>query len=250
MTSLLYSCRLCLWGLVLGVVALWAGDTEAVWAQDAAGAEVVVSRFLVDIEGLESDYPDEAKARGRLPLARHGTQNVRLAKEALDTLRNPEGSRVKAALDSMYVVVEQGLVSLGLRPLPTDTLRGAVPYLIGYPMGSARTVVREGTYARAIDVEIDVTVPDQGTGYVAVVGTGRSTTTGRPELILRVRFVNADGTEWREKVRVRSKEKVRLDERWLLGIRTDTRVSDASLLPGLTRQAMERLLQERITETG
>lgn len=60
----------------------------------------------------------------------------------------------------------------------------------------------------SLEIEIGVTVPDHGTGYWAVLGTGRSTTKGRPEMYLRVRYVDAQGLEWREKVRVRSKEKV------------------------------------------
>lgn len=49
-------------------------------------------------------------------------------------------------------------------------------------------------------------------------------------------------------MRVRLKETGRLNERWLLGIRTDTRVSDRSLLPNLTRQAVERLIHECAAE--
>lgn len=239
-------------GVVFWMVVFLSVGSVGAQDRSAAGPvpEVVVSRFLVDIDGLESDFPDEAKARGRLPLARHGTQNVQLAKEALATLQNPEGSRVKTALDSMYAVVETELRRLDIHLLPIDTLRGGVPYLIGYPMGTARSVVAAGLHPRALDVEIDVTVPDQGTGYFAIIGTGRATTTGRPEMILRIRSVAADGTEWREKVRVRSKEKVVLDERWLLGLRTDTRVSDASLLPDLTRQAVEQLVRERTAGRG
>lgn len=209
-------------------------------------ADVAVARFLVDIEGLESDdYPGEAT--GLLPRAIEGVETARVVRDAVRTLDNPEGSPVKAAFDSMYAVVETNLATIGIRLLPVDTLRGSVPYLIGYPLGRARTVATPGTFERAIEIEIEVEVPDQVTGSYSILGTGTSRTSGRPELTLKVRMVDAAGqTLWRDTVRVRSKEKVELNERWLLGIQRSRTGPDASTLPVLTQQAMDKLLAQRL----
>jgi len=48
---------------------------------------------------------------------------------------------------------------------------------------------------------------------------------------------------WRDRVRVRSKEKIELNERWLLGIRKSSEGPDASTLPVLTQQAMDKLIE-------
>ena len=208
--------------------------------------EVVPARFIVDIDGLESGFPEDQKAGGLIPQALRVRENVRMAREAVATLRTPEGTPVKIALDSLFSVVVEELTALNLQILSPDTLRGSVPYLLGYPMGTARSVVAGGTHLRALEIEIDVTVPDQGTGYWAVVGTGRSTTKGRPEMYLRVRYADANGDTWREKVRVRSKEKVELSEKWLLGVQTDREVSDASSLFDLTREATRKVVQKRM----
>ena len=209
------------------------------------GAEVAVARFLVDIDGLEADeYP--GKAGGLLPRTIEGVRTVRAVQEAARTLKNPEGSPVKMAFDSMYAVVETGLSSTGLRLLSTDTLRGQVPYLLGYPLGSASEVAATGGFDRALDVELYVEVPDQVTGSYSILGTGKSRVSGHPEMTLKVRMVDATGQLlWRESVRVRSKEKIELNERWLLGIRRSSEGPDASSLPALTRQAMDKLLARR-----
>lgn len=216
-------------------------DPTAILVADS----VTVARFFVDIDGLESGYPDRAKASGWLPRVRRAQENAELARDAVRTLREPEGTPLKIAHDSMYVAVAEGLSALGMALRSPEALRGAVPYLIGYPMGTARKVVASGLSPEAIDIDIDVTVPDQGTGYFAIIGTGRAATKGRPELVLRVHYTRADGTEWREKVRVRAKEKIVLNERWLLGVRTDLETPDASSLPDLTRKAVALLLEKR-----
>lgn len=208
--------------------------------------EVAPARFFVDIDGLESGFPEDQKAGGLIPQALRVRENVRLTREATATLRTPDGTPVKIALDSLFSIVVEELAALDLQILSPDTLRGTVPYVLGYPMGTARSVVAEGTYPRALEIEIDVTVPDQGTGYWAIAGSGRSTTRGRPEMYLRVRYADATGETWREKVRVRSKEKVELSEKWLLGVQTDRDVSDASSLFDLTREATRKIVQKRV----
>ena len=206
-------------------------------------ADVVVARFLVDIDGLESEeYPGEAS--GLLPRAIEGVRTARVIRDAARTLDDPEGSPVKVAFDSMYAVVEANLATVGFHFLPVDTLRGSVPYLIGYPLGSAGKVATPNTFERALEIEIDVEVPDQVTGSYSILGTGKSRTSGRPEMTLRVRMIDAAGQQlWRDKVRVRSKEKVELNERWLLGIRKSSEGPDASTLPVLTQQAMDELIE-------
>lgn len=205
--------------------------------------DVAVARFLVDIDGLESeDYPGEAS--GLLPRAVEGVRTARTVRDAARTLDNPEGSPVKVAFDSMYAVVKATLETIGFRLLPVDTLRGSVPYLVGYPLGSAKKVAAPESFERALDIEIDVEVPDQVTGSYSILGSGKSRTSGRPEMTLRIRMIDAAGQQlWRDRVRVRSKDKVELNERWLLGIRTKSEGPDASTLPALTQQAMDRLLQ-------
>ncbi|HHP7237812.1 hypothetical protein [Longibacter sp.] len=153
---------------------------------------------------------------------------------------------MKVALDSMFSVVVAELAALDLKFLSPDTLRGTVPYVLGYPIGNASSVVADGAHDRAIEIDIDVTVPDQGAAYWAVVGTGRSRTKGRPEVYLRIRYADSSGETWREKVRVRSKERVEIGERWLLGVHTNRDGSDASSLSSLTREATRRIVQKRI----
>lgn len=206
-------------------------------------ADVTVARFLVDVEGLEGDFP--SPAGGLLPHAIEAVRTVRVVRDAVQTIDAPEGSPVKVAFDALFAVVEANLATAGIRLLPVDTLRGRVPYLLGYPMGRAAEVVAAGTYARALDVEIYVDVPDQVTGSYSILGTGKARTTGHPEMTLAVRMVDATGRVlWRDDVRVRSKQKVELNERWLLGLRTASEVSDASTtLPALTQHAMDRLIQ-------
>jgi len=87
-------------------------------------------------------------------------------------------------------------------------------------------------------------VPDQATGSYSILGTGKSRTSGRPEMTIRVRMTDAAGQQlWRDRVSVRSKEKIELNERWLLGIRKSSEGPDASTLPVLTQQAMDKLIE-------
>lgn len=210
----------------------------------APDSDVVVARFLVDIDGLEGEYP--GKATGLLPLAVEGVRTARVMRDAAQTLDHPEGSPVKMAFDSIYAVVEANVATVGLRLLPPDTLQGQVPYLVGYPMGSAAEVVASGPFARALEIEIYVEVPDQATGSYSILGTGKARTSGHPEMTLKIRLVDAAGQLlWRDDVRVRSKEKIELNERWLLGIQTRSEGPDASSLPALTQQAIDKLLQRR-----
>jgi hypothetical protein len=228
-------------GLLIG--AGWGAGMPLAAQSPNALADVAVARFLVDIDGLESeDYPGEAS--GLLPRAIEGVRTARMVRDAAQTLDNPEGSPVKIAFDSMYAVVKANLATVGVRLLPVDTLRGSVPYLVGYPLSSAKKVAALESFERALEIEIDVEVPDQVTGSYAILGTGKSRTSGRPEMTLRVRMVDAVGQQrWRDKVRVRSKEEVELNERWLLGIRKSTEGPDASTLPVLTQQAMDKLIE-------
>ena len=213
---------------------------------DTSMLDVVAARFLVDIDGLESGFPADQKAGGLLPGAIRVRENARLVRDAVATLRTPEGTPVKVALDSLFAIVASELRALHFHVLPADTLRGTVPYLLGHPMGNAQSVVSTEGVPRALEVEIDVTVSNQDTGSWAVLGTGRSATKGRPELYLRIRYADASGTSWREKVRVRSKERVELSERWLLGVRSERDGSDASSLFALTREAARRIVQKRL----
>jgi hypothetical protein len=212
---------------------------------DTSMVPVAPARFIVDIDGLETGFPDDQRAGGLIPHALRARDNLRITRAAIATLRSPDGTPVKVALDSMFSVVVAELAGLDLQILSLDTLHGTVPYVLGYPIGNASSVVADGAHDRAIEIDIDVTVPDQGTAYWAVVGTGRSKTKGRPEMYLRIRYVDSSGETWREKVRVRSKERVELGEKWLLGVQTNRDVSDASSLFELTREATRRIVQNR-----
>lgn len=217
---------------------------------DTMMVPVVPARFFVDIDGLESGFPEDQEAGGLIPRALRVRENVRMTREAIAVLQAPDGTPVKIALDSLFYVIVDELSALNFRVLSPDTLRGAVPYLLGYPMGTARSVVADGTHSRAIEIEVDVTVPDQGMGSWAVIGTGRSTTKGRPEMYLRIRYVDSRGETWRENVRVRSKQRVELSEKWLLGVPTGREVSDASSLFNMTREATQRIVKKRMDETA
>ncbi|NBC85075.1 MAG: hypothetical protein GVY25_02665 [Bacteroidetes bacterium] len=156
-----------------------------------AQADVVVARFLVDIDGLESGFPEDQKAGGLVPKALRGRENVRLTREAVATLRTPDGTPVDLAIDSLFAIVADELQELDLQVLPSDTLCGTVPYLLGYPMGSAGTVIGNATHTRGLEVEIDETVPGQG-----VLGRARNRAggdKGRPEMELAIRYVDAAG---------------------------------------------------------
>ena len=200
--------------------------------------DVVVARFLLDVEGLEADFPDQGG--GLIPVAARVIQAGRDVAEAGRTVLSPEGSAVKAAQDSTFAALADGMAwQAGLRLLPLETLRGEVPYLIGAPLGTAE----DAAGRPAMEIEAYVEVPDAGQASWSILGTGRAHVSGHPEMTVSVRMLDAAGTlVWRDRVRVRSRERVTLDERWLLGVRTGREVSDASTLPVLMREAVDRLV--------
>lgn len=218
--------------------------TATVSVAQQPDAPVVVARLFMDVEGLEADFPD--KARGWLPVFLEAYDGVQEAQHVIEALRNPDASPVKIALDSVYAVIEGALrQDLHLDVLPLDTLRGEVPYVFGYPMGNPSKVVRGGAFAGALAINVEVTVPDQVQSSYAFFGTGKVRVKGRPEMRLSVRLIDAAGREtWGEKVRVRAKEKIVLDEYWVLGIRKRTEVPEAGSLPALTREAAAALTQK------
>ena len=200
--------------------------------------DVVVARFLLDVEGLEADFPDQGG--GLIPVAVRVVQAGRDAVEAGRTVLSPEGTAVKAARDSTFAALADGMGwQAGLRLLPLETLRGEVPYLIGAPLGTAE----DAAGRLAMEIEATVEVPDAGQASWSILGTGRARVSGHPEMTVSVRMLDEAGTVvWRDRVRVRSRERVTLDERWLLAIRTDREVSDASTLPAMMREAVDRLV--------
>lgn len=200
--------------------------------------DVVVARFLLDVDGLEAEFPDPGG--GLIPVAVRVVQTGRDVAEAGRAVLSPEGTAVKAAQDSTFAALADGLGwQAGLRVLPLETLRGEVPYLVGAPMGTAE----DAPGRLAMEVEAYVEVPDAGQASWSILGTGRARVSGHPEMTVSVRMLDAAGAVvWRDRVRVRSRERVTLDERWLLGIRTDREVSDAATLPALMREAVDRLV--------
>lgn len=221
--------------LLLGLLALPAS------AQGSR--DNVVARLLIDVEGVEADFPD--KAKGLLPLFIDIREAYRLSDEAVRALRDPNASPVKLALDSVYSIVSADLSSgMGRRIAALDTLRGHVKYLFGYPVGNVEKVASSGQFAGALEIQIDVTVPDANQSSWAIFSTGKVRAKGRPEMELRVRYVDANGHGWKEKVRVRSTSRVTVDEYWVLGIRKRAATTaDESLLPDLTREASKSLIE-------
>lgn len=233
--------------VLLSLLASLSGCAPSVPLHASSPEPVVVARFILDVEGLEADFPDQGG--GLLPTAVRVVQDAQTAAQAANTLTHPEGSALKATIDSTYTIVADRLArDLGVRLLPLETLQGEVPYLVGTPLGRADDVVATGRYERALDVEIYVDVPDAEQGSFSFLGTGKVRVSGHPEMTLSVRLVDADGdVAWRDDVRVRSREKVTLDERWLLGFRTEQQVSDHNTLPQLTRQALDALVRRQKT---
>lgn len=229
--------------VLVGVVSL-TGCANSVPLRHTAPPpyDVVVARFLLDVDGLEADFAD--KGGGLVPLGTRVVQDTRDVAEAVETLLYSEGSAQKAAQDSVFAAVADGMAwQAGLRLLPLETLRGRVPYLVGAPMGRAQDIAD----ARAvIELDLSVEVPDAASGWWSVLGTGRVRVSGHPELTLAVRMLSPDGDiVWRDQARVRSRERVVLDERWVLGVRTGRAASDASSLPALARRAVDVLLARR-----
>ena len=204
--------------------------------------EIAVSRFTLDVEGLEADFPDQGG--GLVPVASRILQDARDVVQAARTIAHPEDSPYLQVVHGVYdTFVDASAGYLGLRVLPIDTLRGEVPYYVGLPFGDTREVAQSGRYGGVMEVEAYVTVPDAGQSSWSILGIGKARVKGHPEMLLRVRLMDASGAVvWRDHVRVRSKEKVELSERWVLGIRTDRDVtSPMPTLPDLMDEAIARL---------
>lgn len=231
--------------IAFALAAVGCAPTVPLRHAEPSPVDVVVARFLLDVEGLEADFPDEGG--GLIPVATRVVQDARDVVEAGQTALSPEGSAYAAARDSAFAALADGLAwQAGLRLLPLDALRGEVPYLVGSPMGTAE----DGDGRPTIEVEAYIEVPDAEQGSWSVLGTGRARVSGHPEITLSVRMLDASGAVvWRDRVRVRSRERVALDERWLLGVRTDRAVSGAETLPALVREATGRLTR-RSAEAG
>lgn len=218
--------------------------------QAALSGEIVIARYAFDVEGMESEFPQPGG--GLIPDAIEGMRTGREIGDALATLKNPDGSVYKQIADAALREIQQVLEQrTQLRLAPTDRLRGRVPYLLGYPLGSAKALAREGVAPLLAEIDVSVTVPDQATGYFAWLGTGTAHSVGRPEMILQLSVVDLTGqVVWRDQVIVRSEQKVTLDERWLLGVNTERRVADAHSLPLLARRAIEALVTQSQSRRG
>jgi len=236
---------------ILGSVWALSMTACAVAPQHAAlSGEVVIARYAFDVDGMESEFPQPAG--GLIPDVIEGVRTGREIGEALATLKNPEGSVYKQTADAALREIQQTLEQrTPLRLAPTDRLRGRVPYLLGYPLGSAKGLAREGVAPLLAEIDVSVTVPDQATGYFAWLGTGTAHSVGRPEMILQLSVLDQSGrVVWRDQVIVRSEQKVTLDERWLLGVNSERQVSDAQSLPLLTRRAIEALVSQSQARRG
>lgn len=226
-----------------GLIALTGCASSVPFQQQRPAGNVAVARFLLDVDGLEADFPDQGG--GLLPAVSRARQTARDVIEAGETIAHPEGSVVKAAIDSVYAALAAGITEeMNLTLLPIDALRGEVRYLVGAPMGQARDVSPSDDYAYVLETDVSVEVPDAVQGSWSFLGTGRAKVQGHPEMTVVVRMVDAAGqVVWRDQTRVRSREKVYLDERWLLGFRTSQDVSDASSLPALMHRAVSKMVR-------
>lgn len=226
--------------IALAALFTLAGCASTVPLPDtAAPQDVVVARFHLDVDGLEADFPDQGS--GLIPVGVRVVQTGRDIGEAVNTVLHPEGSAVKATQDTVFAAFAEAVAARSnLRLLPLETLQGEVPYLIGVPMGRAKDVGGRS----AIEIDVSVEVPDAEQGSWSFLGTGRVTVSGHPEMTVAVRMLDAEGrVVWQDRVLVRSRERVSLDERWLLGVRTEQTVFDASSLPALITEATEKLLR-------
>ncbi len=236
--------RYCLSAWLRATIYVVLFGSPALPATGQASRDVAVARLLIDVEGIEADFPD--KAKGLLPLYIDIREAYRLSEEAVSALRDPDASPVKLAFDSVYAIVADGLIHhAGFQIAPLDTLRGDVRYLFGYPVGNVEKVASGGSFSGALEIHVDVTVADANQSSWAIFSTGKVRAKGRPEMELRVRYVGANGQGWKEKVRVRSKSRVTVDEYWVLGIRKrSSTAADDSLLPDLTRMAVQDLIEQ------
>lgn len=230
---------------VLSLLGLLSGCASVVPLGPVPAVGVPVARFSVTIDGLEADFPD--RGGGLLPGLARVVQDAKDVTAALRTLADPESSAVALTLDTLYATfVEASQVHLGLTVLPAETLRGDVRYFARTPIGEARSVARRDAYPGVLEVDVEVDVPDAGQSSWSILGTGHARVSGHPELTMNVRMVGADGqTLWRDRVRVRSRDKVTLDERWLLGFRRSRTVeAPTATLPDLLRAAVQGLAEK------
>lgn len=228
--------------LLLAGLPLLAACAASVPLRTPVAEPVVLARFLLDVEGLEADFPDQGE--GAVPAFVRLVQTGQAVSEASETLRDPEASLYRATVDTVYAVFGEAMAAhFGLRLLALDTLKGRVPYLAGVPLGTSRKVMESGYPGPVMEVEAYVTVPDAVQSSWSALGSGRARVSGHPEVHLRVHLRTADGRlAWRDQVRVRSAERVELTERWLLGFRTRQDVSaPAPALSALLRQAVAEL---------
>lgn len=227
------------------LMLIWGGCAQAVRLQQSpAPDEVAVARFFVNVEGMETEFSGEAT--GLVPAIVQVARAAEAAKESIEAMKNPDTSPMKAVMDSVYLVIADGLTEeLNLFLLPIDTLRGKVPYYFGYPMGTAEKALKKGPFAQTLEIEADVSFPDPKPSHWSIFGTGKAKVKGRPEIELRVRMVEASGeVTWRDKVRVRSREQVQIDEQWVLGIPKHARVTSSATLPEMIREAVDALVRK------
>ncbi len=204
--------------------------------------EVVIARYVLDIDGLDSGFPQ--RGGGLIPDAAEAYDVARQVGQAIDTLRRPEQSVYRQTADAVLAQITGTLATAtALRFAPVDRLRDQAPYLLGYPLGQGAALARAGAAPLLAEIEVDVSVPDQGTAHLAWLGSGYARTSGHPEMILRIAVYGRGGEVlWREQVIQRSSERVTLDERWLLGVAVERSVSDAASLPALAQRATQMLL--------
>ena len=231
--------------LIVGLLLICGGCTQAVrLQQQPAPGEIAVARFYLNVEGMETEF--SGKATGLVPAIVEVARAAEAVKETVEAMKDPEASPMKAVMDSVYLVIADGLTEeLNLFLLPIDTLRGKVPYYFGYPMGTAEKALQKEPFTEALEIEADVSFPDPKPSHWSIFGTGKAKVKGRPEIELRVRMVDASGEiTWRDKVRVRSKEQVQIDEQWVLGIPKHARVTSSATLPEMMREAVDALVRK------
>ncbi len=227
-------------------LALLSGCASTIPPSQPLPAQVAVSRFTLDVEGLEADFPD--KGGGLVPLASRILNDGKDIVEAARTIAHPEGSPFMQVVHNVYSTFTQATDHyFDVHVLPLDTLRGVVPYYVGLPFGDTRKVARSGRYDGVMEVEAYVTVPDAGKSGWSILGVGKTRVKGHPEMLLRVQMLDASGAVvWRDHVRVRSKEKVELSEKWVLGVRTRRDVTGPEpTLSDLMDEAVARLARRR-----
>lgn len=228
------------------LLLLWGGCAQAVRLQQPpAPGEVAVARFFLDVEGMETEF--SGKATGLVPAIVDVARAGEAVQESIEAMKDPDASPMKAVMDSVYLVIADGLAEhLNLTLLPTETLRGEVPYYFGYPMGTAEKVARKTQYSEVLEIEAEVTFPDPKPSHWSIFGTGKAKVKGRPEIALRVKMLNdGDQVLWRDQVRIRSKATVQIDEQWVLGIPKRAEVTSSATLPEMMREAVDALVRKQ-----